>query len=89
MSEREQMKDYKSLIEMKHGQMGVITNVYGGRALCQQLDAMHIIPGARIRKVSGSFMGGPVTVQIGSARLAIGYGMAARIILKVEDETPQ
>ena len=83
------MKCNKSLVEMEHGKMGVIVDICGGRALSQRLDAMCITPGAQLRKISGSFMGGPVTVQVGSARLALGFGIASRIILEVEAQGPR
>ena len=78
------MKRHKSLVEMKQGEIGVIVDICGGRALCQRLAAMCIIPGARLRKITRSFVKGPVTVQVGNARVALGFGMAAKITLEVE-----
>ena len=74
---------------MRQGETGVVLDVQGGRGICQRLDAMRIIPGVQLRKISGSFLTGPVTVQIGNARVALGAGIASRIILEVEDNVPQ
>ena len=81
------MKTHKNLVEMQQGEEGIIVDIQGGRGLYQRLSAMCIRPGVRLRKLSGSFLRGPVTVQIGNARTALGYGMAAKIFLEVEGGT--
>ncbi|NIN36743.1 MAG: hypothetical protein GTO60_17285, partial [Gammaproteobacteria bacterium] len=42
-------------------------------------------PGLRVTKVSSMFMRGPVTVQLGNSQVAIGFGMANRIIIEPEE----
>ena len=76
----------KSLVEMKEGEEGIVADIQGGMGLSRRLDAMHITPGVHMRKIGGSFMRGPVTVQLGNARVALGFGMAARIILEVGEK---
>ena len=83
------MKTDKSLVEIEQGKEGVVVAIRGGRALCQRLDGLCIRPGIRIRKISKSFLGGPVTVQIGNARAALGFRMASKIILEVEESISQ
>jgi ferrous iron transport protein A len=78
------MKANKTLVQMQQGEEGIIVGIQGGRALYQRLSAMCIRPGVRLRKLSGSFLRGPVTVQIGNARTALGFGMAAKIFVEVE-----
>ena len=75
----------KSLVEMKQGQEGTVVTIIGGRFLCQRLGGMCIRPGEKIRKMSKSFLGGPVTLRIGRTRVAIGCRMASKIILEVEE----
>ena len=79
------MKTLKSLIDMRTGQIGRVSAVLAGRGLCSRLDAMQIIPGTMLRKISGSFLRGPVTVQVGNARVALGFGMAAKVMLEIDD----
>ncbi len=50
---------------------------------------MGIRPGRRITKVSAMFMHGPITVEVDRVQLAIGYGMAARIIVQSEKLIPE
>ena len=81
------MKAKKSLVETEQGKEGIVVAILGGKALYRRLGGMCIRPGAKIRKTSKSFLGGPVTVQIGDTRAAIGFRMASKIILEVEERT--
>lgn len=48
---------------------------------------MGIRPGVNLVKVAEQLFGGPVVVQVGNAQMAVGFGMAKKII--VETETQQ
>jgi Fe2+ transport system protein FeoA len=48
------------------------------------LQALGIRPGKKITKVS-SFRRGPVTVRIDNTHVAIGFGMADRIVVALDD----
>lgn len=69
---------------MQAGQSGRVMRIDGGMGLLSRLSAMGIRPGRKITKLSSMLMRGPVTVQAGSTRLAIGFGMASRIIVELE-----
>ena len=71
----------KSLVDMDTGRSGVVTDVRGGAGLRRRLDAMGIRLGAQLTKTSGSYLRGPVTVRTGNSQLALGFGMAGKIIL--------
>lgn len=77
------MKTNENLAMMKRGESGVVVSVSAGRGLTARLETMGIRPGVRLRKVSGSFMRGPVTVRVGNSRMALGFGMAAKILVAV------
>jgi Fe2+ transport system protein FeoA len=79
------MKTNKSLIEIEQGKEGVVIAVRGGKSFCQRLSGMCIRPGTKIRKISRSFLGGPITIQIGNARAALGFRMASKIIVEVDE----
>jgi len=78
------MKIHKNLVEMRQGEEGTVVGIQGGITLKKRLDAMCITPGANLLKISNSFLRGPVTVQIGNGRMALGFGMASKIILEIE-----
>ena len=71
------------LNRMEAGQSGIVVQIQGGRGLINRLSALGIRPGQRVTKVTSAFMRGPVTIQVGNAQIAIGYGMAKRIIVEV------
>ena len=68
---------------METGQSGIVVQVQGGRGLINRLSALGMRPGQRVNKVSSMFMRGPVTIQVGNAQVAIGFGMANRIIVEL------
>jgi len=71
-----------TLNQMKTGQSGVVIQIQGRHGLVNRLDALGIRPGKRITKTSSMIMRGPVTIQVDRAQVAIGFGMAKRIIVE-------
>ena len=71
-----------TLARMQNGQSGTVVQVQGGRFMLNRLSALGIRPGQRVTKVSSMLMRGPVTVQLGGSQVAIGFGMANRIVIK-------
>jgi len=69
---------------MQARQSGVVIEVSGGHGLVRRLEALGVRPGKRITKVSSMFMRGPVTIQIDGYQVAIGYGMAGKILVEVD-----
>ncbi len=72
-----------SLCQMQSGQIGNVVQIQGGHGLIRRLSALGIRPGQKITKVSSMFMRGPVTIQVGNAQVAIGFGMAKKIIVEL------
>lgn len=70
-----------TLARMPSGWSGTVAEVQGGRNLVNRLNTLGIRPGKRITKVSSMFLRGPVTVQVDRAQVAIGYGMARKIVV--------
>ncbi|HEY51012.1 MAG TPA: ferrous iron transport protein A [Dehalococcoidia bacterium] len=73
-----------NLSQMYPGQSGRVVGVDGGVGLVGRLSALGIRPGRKITKLSSMLMRGPVTVQVGGTRLAVGFGMASRILVELE-----
>ena len=80
------MSDSKqiTLRQMQAGQSGIVVQIQGGYGLINRLSALGIRPGKRITKVSSMFMRGPVTIQVGNAQVAIGFGMANKVIVELD-----
>jgi len=73
-----------TLARMQSGQSGIVVQIQGGHGLINRLSVLGIRPGKRVTKVSAMFMRGPVTVQVDRAQIAIGFGMASRIIVELD-----
>ena len=75
-----------SVVDLREREIGEIVSLGGGREFANKLDALGIRIGVTIEKVSSQFMKGPVCIKIGNTEVAIGYGMAKKIIVKKEGE---
>ncbi len=49
--------------------------------MINRLSTLGIRPGKRITKISAMLMRGPVTIQSGRTQLAIGFGIANKILV--------
>lgn len=75
----------KALTDLKPGESGRIAGIDGGAGMVNRLASLDIRPGRRITKLSSGFMRGPVTIEVDRAQVAVGFGMAKRILVEVED----
>ncbi len=74
-----------TLAGMQTGQSGTVVQIQGGHGLVNRLNSLGIRPGKRITKISSMIMRGPVTIQVDRAQVAIGFGMARRIIVELDE----
>jgi len=72
-----------TLAGMQSGQRGMVVQIQGGHGMVNRLSALGIRPGKRVTKVSSMLMRGPVTIQVDRMQVAIGFGMAKRIIVEL------
>jgi ferrous iron transport protein A len=70
------------LTDMNPGQSGIVVEILGGRGMIGRLDALGLRLCKRVRKVSSMLMRGPTVVEVDGFQIAIGYGMASRIIVE-------
>jgi ferrous iron transport protein A len=70
-----------TLAQLKTGQSATVFEIKGGRRLADRLNSLGIIPGKKITKTSSMLMRGPVTIEVDRAEVAIGFGMANKIIV--------
>jgi ferrous iron transport protein A len=71
-----------NLTQMKSGEEGIIVAIQGGYGLRRRIESLGIRVGAKIRKISTQFLRGPITVQVGNTTIALGFGMARKIIVE-------
>ncbi len=73
-----------SLNKMPAGKKGIITDIQGGHGIVQKMNVLGIRPGKEITKISNQLMKGPVIIRSGNIEIAIGYGMARKIMVEVK-----
>jgi ferrous iron transport protein A len=78
-----------TLAEMRTGQTGTVVGVRGGHGLIRRLDALDIRPGKRVTKLSSTLFRGPVMLRVNNAQVAVGFGMARKIIVEVDRYLPR
>lgn len=85
MSEEEGKMKKTNLIRMRSGAKGIVVRIGGGKHMQRKTETLGIRVGCEIEKVSGQAFRGPVVIKAGATRIAIGHGMAHKIIVEVED----
>ncbi|MBM3255391.1 MAG: ferrous iron transport protein A [Candidatus Omnitrophica bacterium] len=73
-----------TLLQMKRNQRGRIIDISGGTALLSRMMSMGLYSGREITKVGQMALRGAVTIKVGRAVIALGHGMARKIILETE-----
>jgi len=72
------------LTQVKEGVVCEIVEMTGGMGFVEKLAVMGITVGTKVKKISSQIMKGPVTIQVGNTQVAIGFGMAKKIIIRGE-----
>ncbi len=70
------------LTQLGQGRRARIVELLGGRSVNARFGSMGIRPGRTVRKRSAALLKGPVVLEVGSTQLAIGHGMAQKIIVE-------
>jgi ferrous iron transport protein A len=71
-----------NITQIADGETVRIIETHGGQAALQKLHSIGIVPGKKVGKVSSSMMKGPIVLNIGTMQVAIGHGMAKKIIVE-------
>ena len=72
------------LTQLEEGESGRVVLVSGGHGLIRRLESLGIRVGKKVTKVSAQFMRGPVTVRIDGFQVALGFGMARKVLVEIE-----
>lgn len=74
------------LTDMKRGNAGIVSDIGGGRDVSRRIQNMGMRLGKKIKKIEGHHKKGPQTVLITHFKIAIGFGMAEKIIIEIEEK---
>ena len=75
-----------SLARMRAGQKGNIVRISGGCGAVSRLEALGIREGQEIKKISEQWMRGPQLLQHGNTQLALGFGLASKVLVEITGE---
>ncbi|MBD3263892.1 MAG: ferrous iron transport protein A [Candidatus Omnitrophica bacterium] len=70
------------LIRLKKGKVAKVVEIEGGSSCQQRLNNLGIRQGVLISKISASETRGPIIVKAGHTQIALGRGMASKIIVE-------
>lgn len=73
----------QTLDRIKPGQKAKVIEVKGGWGLRQQLSELGIFPNQIVAIANSSFWRGPVLVQVHSNEVALGRGVARKVLVEV------
>jgi ferrous iron transport protein A len=74
----------KDLTQLTEGESGVVVGIQGGDGLTRRLESMGIRVSKKVTKVSSQLMRGPVTLRVDNCQVAMGFGMARKILVETE-----
>ncbi len=77
------MKKTIPLTQLETKKTAFIKEIFGGTGITKRLERMGVRPGKKIEKISAHFWRGPITILVDKAKIAIGYGMAQKIMVEV------
>lgn len=75
-------KETVPLLSLGEGERGIFVRAIGGYGLVRRLADMGLTPGAEVKIVRKCVFGGPVEIEVRGVTLALGRGVAARIMVK-------
>ena len=70
------------ITQLKKNERAKVVALEGGCGMVRKLEVMGITPGVEIVKTSSQFLGGPVILSVRRTKVAVGHGMAKRIIVE-------
>jgi ferrous iron transport protein A len=71
------------LSDLSNGKIGKIIGLNGGQGLRRKLRTIGIREGKLVKLVTAQPIGGPIVIDIDGEQIAIGRGMAQKIMIEV------
>ena len=77
-----------TLNQLGAGQTATVIQIRGGMGLTRRLEALGIRPGKKVTKVSSMIFRGPVSLKVDNSQVALGFGMASKILVEQDIAIP-
>jgi len=71
-----------ALTDLAEGEKGVIVKSFGGFGLVRRLAEMGLTPGVEVKLLRKSPFGGPVEIEVRGVALALGCGVASKVLVR-------
>jgi len=71
-----------TLAKLKANHKGRVLDVLGGRGVADKLMSLGVYKGKEILKLSHIGLRGPVVIKVGRTILALGHGIAEKIVIE-------
>lgn len=72
------------ITQMQPGETGIVKEIQDGQGFVRKLQSMGVRPQKKITKVSSYFWRGPQIIEVDNIQIAVGFGMARRILVEVK-----
>ncbi len=72
------------ITQLDAGESGLVAEIRGGCGLSGRLESLGVRVGKKVTKISSQFLHGPITIRIDGFQVAVGFGMAKKILVKIE-----
>ncbi|HID08825.1 TPA: ferrous iron transport protein A [Candidatus Micrarchaeota archaeon] len=76
------LNSFANLESLPPGSKAVVVRIEGGRGLVARLSRMGIVPGTEVRVVFKAPVGGPILVEVNGAQVALGRGVARKVVVR-------
>lgn len=76
------VEELMPLIELPEGREAEVVFMVGGRGLTSRLCSLGITPGTVLRVLRKAPVGGPLELEVRSTKVALGRGVASKILVK-------
>ena len=73
--------ELKNLTQVSKGKNLEVVKIEGGKIFQEKVESLGLRVGVNVKKLSTQVMSGPITIQVGSSIVALGRGMAKKIIV--------
>lgn len=70
---------------LQNGRTGIVKDLNGGHGIRHRLTEMGLVHDTKIRMIKND-LNGPLIISLGEGRLALGRGMATRIMIEEDKE---
>lgn len=78
------MKKELFLTDLEPNQKGEIISIMGGLTATKRLADLGLISGTNIKVLKKAPFSGPIKIEVRGSRLALGMGLASKILVKIK-----